>query len=39
VCVGVPMVIVEDEDGGDDGRGDHEHDTVEVCTCRVIDRC
>lgn len=30
VRVSVPMVVVEDEDGRDDGRGHHEHDAVEV---------
>lgn len=30
VRVGVSVVVVEDEYGGDDRRGDHEHDAVEV---------
>ena len=33
VGVLLSVVVVEDEDGGDDAGGDHEHDAVEVCAC------
>ena len=33
VGVRLPVVIVEDHDGGDHGAGHHEHDAVEVRPC------
>ena len=30
VCVGPPVVVVEDHDGGHHGARHHEHDAVEV---------
>lgn len=30
VHVSVPVVVVEDHDGGHNAAGDHEHDAVEV---------
>ena len=32
----MPVVVVEDHDGGDHAAGDHEHDAVEVCPCICI---
>lgn len=37
VRVSISVVIVEDQNGRHDGRGHHEHDTVEICTCWVRD--
>ena len=31
MCDDVPVVVVEDHDGGDHTAGHHEHDAVEVC--------
>ena len=32
VSVGLPVVVVEDHDGGDHTAGHHEHDAVEICS-------
>ena len=31
--MGLPVVVVEDHDGGDHAAGHHEHDAVEVGSC------
>ena len=31
VCLCLPVVVVEDEDGGDNTGRHHEHDRVEIC--------
>ena len=31
----LPVVVVEDHDGGDDAASDHEHDAVEVGSCQI----
>lgn len=38
VSVGVPVMIVEDEDGRHHRGGHHEHDAVEVGTCENRQR-
>ena len=34
MCVLLSVVVVEYEDGGDHAGGHHEHDAVEVGSCR-----
>ena len=36
VGVRQPVVVVEDEDGGDAAGADHEHDAAEVHSCQPI---
>ena len=39
VCVGPPVVVVEDHDGGHHGARHHEHDAVEVGPYQRTIRC